>query len=642
MYQEVVDVAAPGVDTSNVIYRSNQKTGTLTAQVIDTDDDDLGYANVRVRATFSYDTLADEDSVFTVTGSTTKMTDANGNDIVVEGRTDSKGQVAFNWSNTDPDTGAEVDVLFEVLKKDGTWSSYDADEFSEVAVNWENGILDDFSVSPEGAVSGEDITLKYTVSDQFGEPLSIDPTAEDKALAVVTTVVEEYAAEGSSNYTKLEKTAKITGGSASIQFTNPAEEDQYVFVAGYLVYDDTVVKMKKQISDQDSLLSWELNQVYNNEATAEVTTVENNYDMKITYSHFLTGNLTEDDDLSEDWILYGTGRAADTDVIEVFGTVETADGAGAAYQAVTVSGAGLQFLSNSGDNSGDLLWGNWYNEAKDDVLSIGSATTYTDANGNFVVEVSAHMAKAGQTVTFTSGGKSTSVKLDTYMNTTIDEGDYYDTANKTWIDAGVIGTNWKKLTGNAPAANTSYVVKVTAKDVWGNTLQGVDIYTEDNSFDVEGDDQKLTNAAGVTYVYVKGDFTGNANLMNGYQNWKQQTDGGMEFWIGEYDYSDGNTSVSYDFLTSDFNSGAYSYQWDGIIGPQGKAWAGAKKGVVKFGAYNVKGKTVKVFVSGKLVLTTKADARIFKGTIKGVKDGYRKVTVKVGKTPMLTKSVLVK
>jgi hypothetical protein len=114
----------------------------------------------------------------------------------------------------------------------------------------------------------------------------------------------------------------------------------------------------------------------------------------------------------------------------------------------------------------------------------------------------------------------------------------------------------------------------------------------------------------------------------------------------QYVYDAGTGNEDFDFST-DVSVEGYggfgdSYSSTGMFGPQAHAFAGAKEGVVRVHAFNAKGKTVRVFVGGKLVKNVTSDKARFLTLVKGVSAGDKRVTVKVGAKRMLTTFVSVK
>ena len=630
----VVDIYGFVTDGDNLVdnedgtldVRDGTKSGVVSAQITDSEDVDMTASNVRVRATFSYTSL-EEDGELTVTGATGAA--APGEDLVAFARTDAKGQVSFtfNNSNADAEDNDQMVVSFEVLKSNAVWESAPTMTF-----NWEVAELDSFTVSDD-ALSGSSISLTYEAVDQFGKGVSAVGTDEDDVLQVTLTGLEDD--DFTLDKTALVPTTKpLSNGVATFTFSNYAAVDSFVGVVGILhtAGDD--------FDDFDNLgidAFYEITYVYKNDATSMVDSVENEYSTVVTYANFYNGNASEDEDLNENIEDYGVWNVDFNDEDEwtwIEGSVLTANDNGAAFQAVTVSGTGLYFQ--------------W--DREDYVFATGSITIETDADGQFGFYVYSHKHNtAGQSITITSGGKSFTTKLKTFMNPEIDFDERWN--GSAWVDAAKVTTNWVKLTGNnkdgvsAPSRNANYIVTATAKDVWGNALVGAEVRVDTENIsgslfnanynDVESggmDGTADANADGKIRFSAKANIADYANRNEGFE---------LYVWLHEYDYDAGTGNEDFDFFTDVEGFGGV-FESTGVFGPQAHAFAGAKKGVVRVHAFNAKGKTVSVFVGGKLVKTATSDKARFLTKVKGVKAGDKRVTVKVGAKRMLSTFVSVK
>jgi hypothetical protein len=651
----------------NVELREGTASAVVSGQIIDgtlfTGEDDLAAANVRVRATFTVDNLVDEDSEITVTGVTGDAIE--GEELVAYGRTDAKGQVSFTFANSGADTLDSVSVLFEVLNSAGVWVSGNGKDFA-----WADAVVDDFTVS-DNETSASSVTLTYEAVDQFGKGISATGTDEDDVLQVTVTGLDDD--ENTLDKTALVPVTKsLVNGSASFTFANYAAVDSFVWVAGILHRsefdkDDLSTLGDAQGYDPVGDSSDEVTRVWKNDATKAIESVENEYTNEVSYTEFRTGTYADDafyawledtvDNTEDSFGVYG-GNDEDGERATIYGSVETANGNGAAYQAVTISSAGLYFTG--------------YNVAGDYAAATGSFTVETDVDGNFEIEVYSHLENlTGKSITITSGGKSTTTLLKTYMNQDIDDEDYWN--GSAWVDGSVISWNWVKMTGNMPGNNTQYQIKVTTKDVWGNILKdaSLDVYqngwadvgiSREDDFDEEDNISIDTNSSGVaSFNFAKGPFYANTGEDYGDEEAFMLAPGGnsglvyLNLWGFDYDINgDGDTSDAGEFSTSNFSDDNYASDLGstskGIsqlgasfkFGPQANATEAAKKGAVKVQAANVKGKTVRVYVSGKLVKTVVADKAIFKTRVKGVKAGDKRVTVKVGAKRMYSAFITVK
>lgn len=624
--------------------RDGIKSGVVVGQIYDNDaGEDLAASNVRVRATFEFDSL-EEDALLTVTGVTGDA--ADGESLVAYGRTNADGRVSFTYNNSNADASDEDDfvVTFEVLLSTGVWVAADSLTFT-----WVDAYVDDFSVSDD-ALSGSSISLTYEAVDQFGKGVSTVVNEEDEDVALQVTVTGLDDDETTLDKTALApQTKSLTNGSASFTFANYAAVDSFVWVAGLLHTAEYDKDDFTVFADEDLYNAIESNppfvatQVYNNAATALIDGVENDYSNVVTYAVFKDGNYTEDEDFAEFVDTYGVENEdfEDSDEYEwISGSVLTANDNGAAYQTVTLTGSGIYFYGE--DASGDS------------VLKSNSITLETDDNGQWGVYVYSHKHNtAGQSITISSGGKSFTTKLKTYMN---DEIGYDEVWNGSeWVGAVQIASDWKRITGNerdgitAPKRKGQYTTTVKVTDFWGNVLVNADVEVDANNVsgsisaedrsDIYYEDWDQLQGSADTGSDGTIRVTAGANV----NDFATRNESFMlRFYVDYYDYDDGDDSVDFDFDTDIEGYSGYEEENYGTFGPQAHAVAGAKKGVVRVHAFNVKGKTVSVFVGGKLVKTTTSDKVRFLTKVKGVKAGDKRVTVKVGAKRMLSTFVSVK
>jgi hypothetical protein len=617
-----------GLDEESVGVKSGVKSVVVTSQILD-GEDALKVSNVRVKAVVDPIEL-DNSSDVTVTGTSAKITDEDDADITGFGRTNADGQFVFNVGNTQGLDGDQVDVDLYFLDDDGSWDL--GDSFS---IYWEDAYLYDFEGDLE-VTSGANVTINYSATDQFGG--GINEFNEDTLDVTVVAWDDSEDYEEVYDTDVLEKTVALSAaGKASVSFANFASADGFSTVEAFLHESDLDWENATEFSWTTDL--------YKNAATSEIDSVENVYENEVTYGLYYEGNTSEDSDLVDNLEDYGVwNNNVDSDeYVWIEGQVLTSNGAGAAAQAVTITGTKSMLF--------ETAYGG-YDYSYDDSTKVGSITVYTDIDGTFGVYVySQKHSPAGTPITITSGGKSFKTTLKTFMNDEIDENVFWN--GSEWVDAAVLTTTFNKLTGNAkdgiaaPAINTTYNVTATAKDVWGNILEGAEIQVDSDDligtvFGVDAyNDTEDDELNGYADTNSKGQITFTVRAqVESYANRKQAF--ALEAYIDWYNYDDGSDSESYDFQVEDFGSGLYDREYEGITGRQAAAVAGAKKGVVRVHAFNAKGKTVSVFVSGKLVKTVTSDKARFLTTVKGVKAGDKRVTVKVGAKRLVSTFVSVK
>jgi len=617
-----------GLNGEDVDVKSGEKSVAVTSQIRALGED-LAAANVRVKAVVDPINL-DNSSDVTVTGTAAKITDEDDADITGFGRTNAEGQFVFNIGNTQGLDGDQVDVELYFLDDDGSWDLGDSFQ-----IFWADAVLTDFEGDLE-VTSGANVTINYSATDQFGG--GINELNEDTLDVTVVAWDDSEDYEEVYDTDVLEKTVALSAaGKASVSFANFATADGHSTVEAFLHESDLDWENATEFSWTTDL--------YKNAATSEIDSVENVYKNEVTYGLYYEGNTSEDSDLVDNLEDYGVWNenVDEDEYVWIDGQVLTSNGAGAAAQAVTITGT-KSMLFETGYMGHDYSY--------DDSTKVGSITVYTDIDGTFGVYVYSHKhSPAGTPITITSGGKSFTTTLKTFMNDEIDEGVYWNGSD--WVDAAVLTTTFNKLTGNAkdgisaPAINTTYNVTATAKDVWGNILEGAEIDVDSDDligtvFGVDAyNDTEDDELNGYAYTNAKGQITFTVRAqVEGYANRKQAF--ALEAYIDWYTYDDGSDSESYDFQVEDFGSGLYDRDYEGTTGRQAAAVAGAKKGVVRVHAFNAKGKTVSVFVSGKLVKTVTSDKARFLTTVKGVKAGDKRVTVKVGAKRLVSTFVSVK
>lgn len=664
---------------ADALVRSTVKNVTVNAQITATEavsatnlTGDLAASGVSVRVTMTPTFTIPGSSALTIGGVTDPVTSGTAKSVIL--RTDAKGQVKVDLTNSAALAGDTVLVTVETRLVNGSWSA----PVSQL-LTWATPTVADFEVSTNNT-SADSVSLTYTAYDQWFEGISSIGTGANNGLSVTVVGLDNNG--GAFVKTALNETKPLVNGSATFTFANAAAVNTFVSYAGMLhlnaftsanltgpssnaIY--TIGSFQAFFGDAyfASRPAYQVTKVYKNAATDEVAGVENEYANRVVYMDFKTGVYGSTDRAFNSWHdTYGPGsqydsdptggvtlvdryRAADLEKVTVTGSVRTVGNAGAAFQAVTVSGAGTYFAVGSSRIT----------------YSVGSATVTTDANGNFSFTVFSHKENlAGLPITVTSGGKSFTTLLKTYMSKDIENEEYWNGA--AWVDAAVLTTNWTKVTSGAPSLNTIYKVTATAKDVWGNPLRGNGFsngayITVNNGWALVSivDGTPVRDGVAGAYTDSNGRIEfrvrtsiGTSNGFGGTVRTSPYAFGAM---IEQYSYNDGSISLGYDFDTtiynnngegysSEINSGLFSVYAADFIGRQASAKAGSKAGVVVATVNNAKGKTVRVYVSGKLKKTVVADKTKFVTRVKGIKAGDKRVTVKVGKQRLFTGFITVK
>lgn len=599
-----------GLDEESVYVKSGQKSVDVTSQITDLGVD-LEVSNVRVKAVLDPINL-DNSSDVTLTGTSDKITDEDDANITGFGRTNADGQFVFTVGNTQGLDADEVDVTLYVLLADGSWAEGDS-----FRIIWDDAVLNSFS-GDLPATSGTNVTINYSALDQFGGGINIYQTKSLEVTVVAYDDTEDYNEVYDTDV--LEKTVTVSSdGKASVSFTNfVSVNDGHGKVEAFL--------HKSDVEWDNTYIYSYVTDLYRNAATAEVDSVENEYSTEVTYGKFYEGNTSEDSDLVTDLNTDGVWGVTNSDYAWIDGRIVTSNGAGAAAQAVTISGnAGMLFETEYAE----------YTHSYDGATKAGSITVFTDVNGYFGVYVYSHTVKeTGTPITITSGGKSFTTTLKTYHNDQIVSSTAYNKATMKFPERPGLGTSiatvsFADVLGNPFKVFTAQANSDESYTEDGNTalIDGVPAYEHDN------DHEKSASAASVSFRVSSSDRGGKYGRIGGT----------FEFDLYNFVYDvngDGDTNDSYEFT---FEGGNVTEPaWNGVFGPQATAKSGAKAGVAKVAVFNAQGKTVRVYVGGSLKETFKNQKRVNKVKLKGLKAGDRTISVVIGKTRALTKSVTVK
>jgi len=400
----VITDSANSAQTDNTDVSPKLRAGTnaftFTAQVDDTSDVSVEEASIPVMAVVRAGSYLTTDGGYTVTGTNTSISSANGA-AIAQGFTDSKGQYSVTVTSANADKNEDYTVSFYALKADDTWSAVETYTNSYQAAE---GTV----ITPESDVlSGDSVTANITITDQFGQATNLYGT---KALSVRLR---------SSNTTSVDEDVVVASdGTASFTFDNYVAEGSSDVMTVTLFTGSTVTSASTVGTDSLSL--------YNVDAVSAVqspTTITGN----VTYVDFIADGAKA---------VAGVTPAPDNGVL-LTGTVVDTDKVGVPGAPVTISGAGLQFLSGS----------KYYNDTVDVVAT---------SSGIFTVTVYSHTTNAtGQTVTITSGGVSSTTLLKTYLPTGIDGNNLSFSAD---LPENVV-------------MNRTYAVSLQLTDKWGNPLQ---------------------------------------------------------------------------------------------------------------------------------------------------------------------------
>jgi trimeric autotransporter adhesin len=419
----VADIAttdAYAIESANVDFASNSmavRTGTNAAVVVakskKSDSSDIESSGIRYRAVVTAVKLSATSTV-AVSGSATALAKKD-DSVTVTAISDSTGKVNFTLTNAGAKKDDQVTVAVQSLKADGTFTTADT-----VTVTWANAALTSFAAVPGNFISGANPTLTFRTKDQFGQPISATATG---ALSVTV----EAKIGGVTDKSKLSETKTVSNGSVEFTFANfattaiPAQVEAVLFEG----------RTQSSVGASGVVVV----NVYNTLATDRVTVLDV-YKTDITYKDYVVGDETE---VAVATAIELTGIATAPGAT-ITGSVQNASAVGQPGAEVVVAAPGILFY-----------------DAAQGVYAQDSITIYTNEFGTYSVKAIAHTVnRVGHTVTLTSGGKSSTTLLRTYLP-----------ANE--LTAANLVFTW-----DLPAQlvkNTTYALTATLKDKWGNPIQ---------------------------------------------------------------------------------------------------------------------------------------------------------------------------
>lgn len=413
---DAVNASQEDADDLDIDLRVGTKAFTYTAQLLDADGDSLAEAGVPVMLVITATGWSGGVDVATpfvlsASGSPVEVTGLDGA-MIATAVTNSKGQASFTITHSGAANGDSYSIEPYFADADGAEAAgavYEAAYQSTAPAELE---------ADTSLLAGENVTVSFTVTDQFGNPVS---TAGTKPLNVELTATDAD---------DLELTAAVdANGKVSFTFANYVAKGSSDVLSAQL-FTGTA-------NSPTQLLSPVLVEIFNSADAASVE-VAASANAVVTYYDFITGAGTT------------ANRPANAEGTLYSGTVLDANGAGVAGAVVTVSGDGFQFRkADSGD------------------YSVDSITVATDTNGEFSVRFWVHEANAtGKALTVTSGGKTASTTVKSYLPANLGG----DNLSFTWSLPSVV------------VKNTTYAVTAKLTDKWGNPVSTVGSTTMGVSF----------------------------------------------------------------------------------------------------------------------------------------------------------------
>jgi protocatechuate 3,4-dioxygenase beta subunit len=295
-------------------------------------------------------------------------------------------------------------------------------------------------------LSGDDVTVTFSVVDQYGEPMS--SSAKGAAYSI------ELAAADTDD---LELFAAVVDGEAAFTFANfVGAGSSEVLTAKLFTGANTSPSYVAGQSEQMTL--------YNTNTVAGVNITDEDISTTVGYEDFITG------------LASSTNVAPTASADTLSGTVVDSNGAGIPGAPVVISGEGFQFLKTNGTS-----------------YSVDSISLNTDEAGFWSVDMWTHSASTtgkDNLITVTSGTASGTIEVIAALAAS--------------ISGGNLVMSWD-LPSN-PVYNTTYAVTGRVVDVWGNPVSGVNLDFAGEAaaeFNAKASVDKNTNTSGEATVYLR-------------------------------------------------------------------------------------------------------------------------------------------
>jgi hypothetical protein len=398
-------------DDTSISLRAGTKSFTYKAQIKTADATAAETASIQVLAIVKAGSYLPAGGSYTISGASAAVTKTSVATIVT-GFTDAKGQFSVTVTSEKAAASESYTVDFYVLDgvgNDETWTNVNKTATTALyTATYADAVAT--TLVPESTVlAGANVTAKFTVKDQFGKATAVNGT---KALSI------ELQAANSAN---LDKDAVVAAdGTASFTFAN------YVTAGSS---DVLTAKVYTGTSSSPTFLGGSLTKTLSlyNPGAASAVNAPASLSTDITYDDFITGTSNTT-----------TNVAPNDGGVALTGTVVDANGTGIPGAVVTIAAKGLQFQKNGGTD--------YY---------VDSITVAADAAGAYNVNVWSHVVNTtGVAVSVTSGGKSATTTLKTYLPTGLN-------GNNLVFSLALPATIVK---------NTTYAVTAKLADKWGNPV----------------------------------------------------------------------------------------------------------------------------------------------------------------------------
>jgi hypothetical protein len=298
----------------------------------------------------------------------------------------------------------------------------------------------DFS-TPITVLGGESAAVTFAVEDQFGAATDVSGT---KALSVILQA---------SDTDNLEEIVAVKDGSASFSFDNYLAAGESDIITATLVTGT--------LTDNVTVLTPITLTLYNTETVAAIN-VPDTYKGAITHADFVDGKVS------------ATNPAPGTATARVTATLVDSNGSGVPGAVATLAADNMNFKQVGATT-----------------YFLNAITVVADAAGVINVDVWTHTVTGatGADLTITSGGKTETVEIESY---------FPQAMPGNVLDFKFVNLPAKLL------ANTTYAVKVSLQDKWGNPV-ATNSGGNDGAVEIVGNGSVLVNnvEAGVSKNFGK-------------------------------------------------------------------------------------------------------------------------------------------
>jgi protocatechuate 3,4-dioxygenase beta subunit len=563
--------AGTGTTFATASIRAGVKAVTYEAELTAANGDELEVASVPMLAVITNGSFMPTGSSISVSGNPVAMTAAN-QVRHVTGFSDADGDFRVTVTSAVANKNESYIVEFYVLNN-GNFENdgLDGGETSRIEASYTAADAGATSLTAvNSVVAGEEVTVSFTITDQFGEAISA--TAAGKALSI------SLAAPSTDNLNESE--AVPASGEVSFTFTN------YLTVGGS---DLLTATLYTGTASDPTVVDTAVVTLYNTGATGAIQVPET-----------LTGVITYVDFVPNGEKVSAANPDPVNDIVFT-GTIVDANGVGIPAAVVTISAPGMQIQDGT----------RYYNDTR---------TTNANAAGVFSVNLNAHIVNTtGATVTATTAdGKTASTLVKTYLPSG---------AGNIVGDNATLNGNNLQLTVDMPAnivMNQTYAVTAKLTDKWGNPVK-----TSDNAVDFLGTGSIQVN--GQNSVVPK-DFDKNGEALVYIRSVKDIAGPGtLDVTIEDADYTsfdgtavltttvlDFGTQATTDVVTTDWNETLFESSFSKVVEvlesaadivTAQKVNAGSFKGYVALYALGYEGQRMSAKVGNDWVIVPAIPAR---------------------------------